>query len=146
LSCRAFALEECGDYAAAEPDGRAAIEIDPADVWGTHAVAHIMEMQGRHREGVAWLDELERHWSGGNNLLHHLWWHRAMFHLERGEIDAVLSLYDRRFRDLTSALTRAQPDLTSTCRTPPRCCSVWSARASTSASAGLRSPTRPSGG
>jgi tetratricopeptide (TPR) repeat protein len=111
LSCRAFALEECGDYAGAEPAGRAAIAIDPGDVWGTHAVAHIMEMQGRLDEGIAWLDELERHWAGGNNLLHHLWWHRALFHLERGEHAAVLALYDRRFRDLASPLTQAQPDL-----------------------------------
>jgi tetratricopeptide (TPR) repeat protein len=111
LSCRAFALEECGDYAGAEPAGRAAIEIDPGDVWGTHAVAHIMEMQGRHQEGIAWLDQLERHWVGGNNLLHHLWWHRALFHLERGETAEVLALYDRRFRDLASPLTQAQPDL-----------------------------------
>jgi tetratricopeptide (TPR) repeat protein len=111
LSCHSFAHEECGDYAAAEPSGRAAIEIDPGDVWGTHAVAHIMEMQGRHAEGIAWLDELERHWQGGNNLLHHLWWHRALFHLEGQEFEAVLDLYDRRFRDLSSALTQAQPDL-----------------------------------
>jgi tetratricopeptide (TPR) repeat protein len=111
LSCRAFALEECGDYAGAEPAGRAAVEIDPADVWGTHAVAHIMEMQGRHQEGIAWLDQLERHWVGGNNLLHHLWWHRALFHLERGEHADVLALYDRRFRDLASPLTQMQPDL-----------------------------------
>ena len=111
LSCRAFALEECGDYAGAEPAGRAAVEIDPADVWGTHAVAHIMEMQGRHAEGIAWLDQLERHWVGGNNLLHHLWWHRALYHLERGEHAEVLALYDRRFRDLASPLTQMQPDL-----------------------------------
>jgi tetratricopeptide (TPR) repeat protein len=111
LSCRAFALEECGDYAGAEPAGRAAVEIDPADVWGTHAVAHIMEMQGRHEEGIAWLDRLERHWVGGNNLLHHLWWHRALYHLERGEHAEVLALYDRRFRNLASPLTQMQPDL-----------------------------------
>jgi tetratricopeptide (TPR) repeat protein len=111
LSCRSFAHEECGDYATAEPAGRAAIAIDPGDVWGTHAVAHIMEMQGRHAEGIAWLDELERHWDGGNNLLHHLWWHRALFHLEAREFDAVLDLYDRRFRNLASPLTQAQPDL-----------------------------------
>ena len=111
LSCHCFSLEECGDYAGAEPSGRAAIAIDPGDIWGTHAVAHIMEMQGRHAEGIAWLDELERHWDGGNNLLHHLWWHRALFHLERREFDAVLDLYDRRFRNLGSPLTQAQPDL-----------------------------------
>jgi hypothetical protein len=111
LSCHCFAAEECGDYAAAEPSGRAAIAIDPADIWGTHAVAHVMEMQGRHAEGIAWLDELERHWGGSANLIHHLWWHRALFHLERREFDAVLDLYDRRFRNLASPLTQAQPDL-----------------------------------
>ena len=111
LSCHCFSLEECGDYADAEVSGRAAIEIDPGDVWGTHAVAHIMEMQGRHAEGIAWLDELERNWDGAANLVHHLWWHRALFHLERREIDAVLDLYDRRFRNLRSELTLAQPDL-----------------------------------
>ena len=111
LSCHCFSHEECGDYGTAEPSGRAAIEIDPGDIWGTHAVAHIMEMQGRHAEGIAWLDELERHWDGGNNLLHHLWWHRALFHLERREFDAVLELYDKRFRNLSAPLTEAQPDL-----------------------------------
>ena len=47
LSCRCFANEECGNYAAAEPSGWVALEIDPADFWGLHAVAHVMEMQGR---------------------------------------------------------------------------------------------------
>jgi len=54
---------------------------------------------------------LERHWLGKNNLLHHLWWHRALFYLERGESAEVLTLYDRRFRDLASPLTHALPDL-----------------------------------
>jgi tetratricopeptide (TPR) repeat protein len=111
LSCHCFSHEECGNYEVAEKSGRAAIAIDPGDIWGTHAVAHIMEMQGRHAEGIAWLDELERHWDGGNNLLHHLWWHRALFHLERREFDAVLDLYDTRFRNLAAPLTQAQPDL-----------------------------------
>ncbi len=111
LSCRCFAHEECGDYAEAEPAGRSALEIDPGDIWGTHAVAHVMEMQGRHEEGIAFLEGLEPNWAGGNNLTHHLWWHRALYHLERGETDAVLDLYDRRFRNLAAPLTLAQPDL-----------------------------------
>jgi tetratricopeptide (TPR) repeat protein len=111
LSCLSFALEECGEYAAAERAGRRAVELDPADVWGTHAIAHVMEMQGRRDEGIAWLAALERHWEGKNNIVHHLWWHRAMFHLERREFDAVLELYDRRFRNLSSPLVAAMPDL-----------------------------------
>ncbi|HYX66805.1 MAG TPA: tetratricopeptide repeat protein [Burkholderiales bacterium] len=111
LSCLSFALEETGDYAAAERAGRRAVALDPADVWGTHAVAHVFEMQRRDAEGVAWLDELERHWEGKSSLVHHLWWHRALFHLARAEHDAVLDLYDRRFRNLASPLVAAMPDL-----------------------------------
>ena len=111
LACLAFGREECGDYAAAERAGRRAVELNPAEVWGAHAVAHVLEMQGRHAEGIDWLAALERHWEGVNNLAHHLWWHRAMFHLERREFDAVLELYDRRFRDLGSPLVQKMPDL-----------------------------------
>jgi tetratricopeptide (TPR) repeat protein len=111
LACRSFAYEECGAYTAAERFGRAAVEIDSADLWAAHAVAHVMEMQGRRSEGIAWLQGLERQWAGANNLSHHLWWHCAMFHLERREFDAALELYDSRFRNLESALTQAQPDL-----------------------------------
>ncbi|MBS0221144.1 MAG: tetratricopeptide repeat protein [Proteobacteria bacterium] len=111
LSCRCFAHEEAGNYTLAEGAGRMAIEVDPGDLWGAHAVAHIMEMQGRRGEGIDWLRKLEPNWEGANNLKHHLYWHRAMFHMERREFDEVRSLYDRGFRDLASPLTRAMPDM-----------------------------------
>jgi tetratricopeptide (TPR) repeat protein len=111
LACRCFANEECGHYGVAEEAGREAVDLDPGDLWATHGVAHVMEMQGRRGEGIAWLKAQEPHWEGGSNLLHHLWWHRAMYHLERGEHDEVLALYDRGFRNHGSALTQAMPDL-----------------------------------
>jgi tetratricopeptide (TPR) repeat protein len=111
LSCRCFAHEEAGNYTLAERAGRLAIEVDPADLWGAHAIAHVMEMQGRRGEGIDWLKGLEINWEGANNLKHHLYWHRAMFHLERREFDEVLSLYDKGFRDLNSPLTQAMPDM-----------------------------------
>ncbi len=111
LACRCFAHEECGDFLAAEPDGRLAVADDPANFWATHAVAHILEMQARRAEGIAWLAGLARHWAGGNNLRHHLWWHRALFHLEGGEVETVLAFYDQEFRNLASPLTMAMPDL-----------------------------------
>jgi tetratricopeptide (TPR) repeat protein len=111
LACHCFAHEEAGNYTLAEEAGRAAVALDPGDLWATHGVAHVMEMQGRRGEGIAWLKGLEPHWDGGSNLLHHLWWHRAMFHLERGEHDAVLALYDRGFRNSESALFKAVPDM-----------------------------------
>jgi tetratricopeptide (TPR) repeat protein len=102
LSCRAFDLEETHSFEAAERLGRQAVAIDPSDVWGTHAVAHVMIMQGRHDEGVAWLDGLKDHWADANQMLLHLWWHRCLFHLERGE---PLTL--KRLEDHTSPFTSA---------------------------------------
>ena len=60
---------------------------------------------------MEFLGELERHWAPMNNFVHHLWWHRAMFHIQLGEHDAVLELYERRFRNLESPLVQKMPDL-----------------------------------
>ncbi len=98
LGMYAFGLEESGDYAAAEPVGRRAVENDPHDIWAVHAVAHVMEMQGRQKDGIAWLTGLEETWSKANNFAYHVWWHKAMFHLELGQADAVLALYDAHIR------------------------------------------------
>src|SRR5438105_5164539 len=110
LACRCFAQEEAGNYLAAEPSGRRAIELDPGDLWAAHAVAHVMEMQGRRSEGIQWLTTLAPHWEGAHNLQHHLWWHCALFMLEHGDHAAVLELYDTRVRNLAGSLTVASPD------------------------------------
>lgn len=111
LGMLSFGHEETGDYGEAERLGREAVARDTGDTWATHAVAHVMEMQGRHRDGIAWLDGLASGWADRNNFIHHLWWHRALFHLELGEGDAVLDLYDRRVRPLDSAVVQKQPDM-----------------------------------
>ena len=111
LGCLCFAHEECGHYTEAEAAGRAAIDRDQTDLWAAHGVAHVLEMQGRRGEGIAWIDSLRGNWDEANNLRHHLWWHAAMFHLEYGNTDRVLELYDEHFRNLRSRLTEAQPDL-----------------------------------
>ncbi len=98
LAMRAFGLEESGDYAAAEKAGRRAVELNPEDSWGVHAVAHVLEMQGRSREGIAWVSGLRPHWSKANNFRYHVSWHQSLFHFEREEYDKVLALYDGEFR------------------------------------------------
>lgn len=99
----AFGLEECGIYADAEREGRRAVEINDRDIWATHAVAHVMEMQGRHREGVAWLDGLSGNWGDCNNFRYHTWWHKCLFHLELEQFDTILDLYDREVRADTAS-------------------------------------------
>lgn len=98
LGLRAFGLEECGEYEAAERAGRRAVDINPADIWAIHAVAHVLEMRDRPRDGVAWIAGLAPHVAGCNNFRFHVWWHRCLFHLDTGENDAALDLYDREVR------------------------------------------------
>jgi tetratricopeptide (TPR) repeat protein len=98
LGMFAFGLEECGDYQRAEALGRQAVEIDPEDLWAIHAVAHVLEMQGRHDDGARWLDRPADAWAGKNPFQGHVWWHAALFALEKGDIDKVLGLYDNQVR------------------------------------------------
>ncbi|MSO65088.1 MAG: tetratricopeptide repeat protein [Alphaproteobacteria bacterium] len=94
----AFGLEECGDHAAAEDVGRRALAAQPKDIWAVHAVAHVLEAQGRHREGIRWIDETAPYWRDANNFAYHVWWHQALHHYERREFDAVLALHDSKYR------------------------------------------------
>jgi tetratricopeptide (TPR) repeat protein len=102
LGMRAFGLEESGAYAEAERTGRRAVELNPDDPWAVHAVAHVLEMQDRGRDGVAWIRGLERRWDACNNFRYHLWWHLALMHLGLGEAEAALALYDERVWDPAS--------------------------------------------
>lgn len=94
LGMHAFGLEETQLYGRAEESGRRALELNPRDPWTVHAVAHVMEMQGRLDDGIAWLNARRDDWSEDNMLAVHNWWHLALFQLEAGNTDDVLALYD----------------------------------------------------
>jgi hypothetical protein len=94
LSMQAFGLEETGRYARAEKMGRQAVELQPRDGWGQHAVAHVLEMQDRRREGIGWMRSNAAAWSEGSFFAVHNWWHTALFHLGLDEVDEVLALFD----------------------------------------------------
>lgn len=113
LGCYAFALEETFDPVAAERVGRAAVELEPSDAWGAHAVAHVLESQDRAREGLRFMDQVEPALAECNNFGGHLAWHRSLFHLQLGEHGAALALHDARiaghlgrdYRDTCNAAT-----------------------------------------
>lgn len=105
LGMHAFGLEEMGDYARAEDTGRRAIELQPLDCWAHHAVAHVLEMQGRAEDGIAWMKTREPHWSGDANFFKvHNWWHLALYHLDVGQADRSLAVYDSEMRKTPSAV------------------------------------------
>ena len=53
-----------------------------------------MEMQGRTREGLAFLAATESAWGEGTGFSVHLAWHQALFHLDADDPHSALAIYD----------------------------------------------------
>jgi hypothetical protein len=96
LAMYAFGLEENGQRRRAEATARRALALDPGHPGAIHVVTHVMEMQGRAREGLAWLAETEPSWAEGTGFGVHLAWHRAVFQLELDDLKSALATYDAR--------------------------------------------------
>ncbi|MEP0962404.1 MAG: tetratricopeptide repeat protein [Roseobacter sp.] len=119
LGCHAFTLEETGEYSLAEATGRQGLELASDDAWGLHAVAHVYDMTARPDLGIRLIEDNNGAWNHCNNFRYHVWWHKALLHLDRAEFDVALGLYDAQiradktddYRDIsnaTSLLTRLE--------------------------------------
>ena len=94
LGMYAFGLEECNEYGKAEEIGRKAVECSAGDVWAIHAVAHVLEMQGRQEEGIDWYVTREQDWAPDNEFATHNWWHLTLYYLDLQNVGRVLEIYD----------------------------------------------------
>jgi tetratricopeptide (TPR) repeat protein len=92
----AFGLEETGDYEQAEARGREAVDLNRQDGWAVHAVAHVLEMQGRAAEGAGFLAAGADGWAPNSMFAFHLWWHKALFHIDANDATAALELFDEK--------------------------------------------------
>jgi len=99
LGCHAFALEEAGNYALAEAVGKRGLQFAKDDAWGLHAVAHVYDMTHKVDAGIALIDNNASAWDHCNNFRFHVWWHKALLHLDQNDIATVLDLYDTKIRD-----------------------------------------------
>ena len=94
MGMRAFGLEETHAYETAIEAGSMALDINPNDPWAIHAVAHVFEMTDQSAEGIAWITDNEPGWTGANNFRNHLYWHRALMRLDRGEYTEAMAIFD----------------------------------------------------
>ena len=93
----AFGLEQSHRLTEAEAAGRKAVLMHRGEAWAHHAVAHVMETQGRVEEGVAWLEDHSDTWDDRSIFMRgHNWWHVALFKLDLEDYNDVLEIFDRR--------------------------------------------------
>ncbi|XP_031563231.1 tetratricopeptide repeat protein 38-like [Actinia tenebrosa] len=90
----AFGLEETGFYHDAEKHAIKGLELNPHDCWATHTRAHIFETTGRQDEGIDFMCKTEKDWTVGKSLAGHNYWHLSLYHIEKGDYETALSLFD----------------------------------------------------
>ncbi|XP_014670355.1 PREDICTED: tetratricopeptide repeat protein 38-like [Priapulus caudatus] len=99
----AFGLCETDHWNEAEKSANKGIELIPTSSWATHVLAHVYEMQGRTQEGISHLSTTLDNWTDHSSapLANHIFWHWAVFHIERGEYTAALDLFDSQVSECT---------------------------------------------
>jgi hypothetical protein len=103
MSMHAFALQECGDYGAAEETALRALELEPRDLRAQHSLMHVYEMVGKPEEGMRSAGRHAQQWCGDAAVAHHLWWHTALFMTSVERPHDALAIYDLRLQQDTLA-------------------------------------------
>lgn len=98
LAMQAFGAVEGRHYQQAADLGRCALALNPFDARAIHALAHVYEMTDDPGTGIRWMQDRADFWASDTVVATHCWWHLALFHLTRGEVDRALAIYDSRVR------------------------------------------------
>ncbi|MCE9521346.1 MAG: tetratricopeptide repeat protein, partial [Alphaproteobacteria bacterium] len=91
----AFGYEQTDELALAEEAARRALSLKRSEPWAHHALAHVMDAQGRIDEGIEFLTDISHTWADrGIFIREHNFWHLALMHLDRDEPVRALQIYD----------------------------------------------------
>lgn len=91
----AFGHEQCHELDAAELAGHHALSLKQSEPWAQHAIAHVLETQGRIEEGARFLQAKSQAWSDrGIFIREHNFWHLALFYLDLDQPQKALEIFD----------------------------------------------------
>lgn len=94
LGLYAFGLAQDQHGSQAEEVARRALALTPDVPGAVHAVAHVMDLQGRSEDGTAWLRQHQAIWAEREDVAAHLWWHMGLFRLELMDLPGAHRLLD----------------------------------------------------
>ncbi|RXM35393.1 Tetratricopeptide repeat protein 38 [Acipenser ruthenus] len=90
----AFGLVETNLYDRAEKMAEEGLSLNPGDAWSVHSIAHVHEMRAEVERGLKFMEQTENNWKGCDMLACHNYWHWALYHIEKGEYEAALTIFD----------------------------------------------------
>ncbi|XP_022654394.1 tetratricopeptide repeat protein 38-like isoform X2 [Varroa destructor] len=91
---QAFGLCETGSYEKASQMALRGLELNRNDAWATHANAHVFEMTTQPSQGISFMSRTVADWQPCGLLACHNFWHWALYHIEKGETEAAIDLFD----------------------------------------------------
>ncbi|KAK3569802.1 hypothetical protein QTP86_004608 [Hemibagrus guttatus] len=89
-----FGLLETHFYDQAEKVAKEGLALTREDGWCVHSVAHVHEMKAEIEKGLKFMASTEKDWVVCDMLACHNYWHWALYHIEKGEYEAALKIYD----------------------------------------------------
>ncbi|KAM8974502.1 tetratricopeptide repeat protein 38 [Pelodytes ibericus] len=89
-----FGLLETNFYDQALKVAEEALAVEQKDSWSVHTIAHVHEMKADVERGLSFMQATERNWNTSDMLACHVYWHWALYFIEKGEYEAALTLYD----------------------------------------------------
>ncbi|XP_078252922.1 tetratricopeptide repeat protein 38-like [Rhinoraja longicauda] len=89
-----FALVETNFYDRAEKIAKEALASAPSDIWSVHSLAHVHEMRADADGGITLMKQTEGKWKDCDMISIHNYWHWALYHIEKGEYEAALTIFD----------------------------------------------------
>ena len=107
-----------GDYSDADLLRRAAMSVNPDDVYALHAKVHVQQRLRDYEGAKASISRYPNGWGAAEPMRIHMWWHFAMGLIGEGELDEALRCTSWR----SAARPGREPGRTST-RSP--CCGGW---------------------
>ncbi|XP_069484293.1 tetratricopeptide repeat protein 38 isoform X2 [Ambystoma mexicanum] len=94
-SMYSFGLMETNFYDQAYKMASEALAVDQKDAWAVHTIAHVHEMTADVKSGLRFITMTEKNWKDCDMLACHIYWHYALYFIEKGEYESALTVYDK---------------------------------------------------
>ena len=94
----AFGLTQTYQQELARVDALKGLEINPNDIWSTHAIIHVNEYTSNYKEGIKFLVDTEKDWTVCALLKPHSYWHLSLFYMENNQHQEAIDIFETHVR------------------------------------------------